>query len=112
MLGIVAEYADAWNTVWHKDVDAVKPLMEKVDAACEEAGRDPQTLVRTVGGNLAMDGYLGRRPNPIEGDDAYKAETIASFGQIGMKHFVAGLDPTTPASIETFGRILERVDGR
>jgi alkanesulfonate monooxygenase SsuD/methylene tetrahydromethanopterin reductase-like flavin-dependent oxidoreductase (luciferase family) len=110
MLGIIADYADAWNTVWHKDAEAVKPLMEQVDAACIAAGRDPATLVRTAGGNIAMEGYLGRRPNPIEGDDEHKAEVIAGFRDVGMKHFVAGLDPTTPQSIEAFGHVLERLD--
>lgn len=110
MLGIIARYADAWNTVWHNDVEPVKPLMDKVDEACRHAGRDPQTLVRTVGGNVAMEGYLGRRPNPIEGDDTHKAETMAAFRDLGMKHFVAGLDPSTPQSIEEFGRVLELLD--
>lgn len=110
MLGMVAEYADAWNTVWHNDAEAVRPLMDKVDEACRHVGRDPQTLVRTVGGNVAMEGYLGRRPNPIEGDDAHKAERIAGFRKIGMRHFVAGLDPCTPATIEAFGRVLEMLD--
>ncbi len=110
MLGIIADYADAWNTVWHKDAEAVKPLMEQVDAACIAAGRDPATLVRTAGGNIAMEGYLGRRPNPIEGDDEHKAEVIAGFRDVGIKHFVAGLDPTTPQSIEAFGHVLERLD--
>lgn len=110
MLGIIAEYADAWNTVWHNDAEPVRPLMDKVDEACRHAGRDPQTLVRTVGGNLAMEGYLGRRPNPIEGDTEHKAEKIAGFRDIGMKHFIAGLDPSTPASIEQFGRVIELLD--
>ena len=110
MLGIIARYADAWNTVWHNDVEAVKPLMDKVDEACRHAGREPQSLVRTAGGNIAMEGYLGRRPNPIEGDDTYKAETMAGFRELGMKHFVAGLDPSTPQSIEAFGRVIELLD--
>ena len=110
MLGIIAEYADAWNTVWHNNADDVRPLMDKVDAACLATDRDPATLVRTVGGNVAMEGYLGRRPNPIEGDTERKAEVIAGFRDVGMKHFVAGLDPTTPQSIEEFGRVLELLD--
>ncbi len=110
MLGIIARYADAWNTVWHRDAEEVRPLMDKVDEACRHAGRDPKTLVRTAGGNVAMEGYLGRRPNPMEGDDEAKAEAIAGFRDAGMQHFVAGLDPSTPATIEAFGRVLELLD--
>jgi hypothetical protein len=35
---------------------------------------------------------------------------IAGFRDVGMKHFVAGLDPTTPKSIEAFAPVLEKLD--
>jgi alkanesulfonate monooxygenase SsuD/methylene tetrahydromethanopterin reductase-like flavin-dependent oxidoreductase (luciferase family) len=110
MLRITARYADAWNTVWHKDPTVVAPLMVAVDGACREVGRDPASLVHTAGGNVAMPGYLGVRPDPIEGDAAAMAETVLGFRQQGMQHFVAGLDPCTPRSIEQFGRVIELID--
>lgn len=110
MLRITARTADAWNTVWHKDPDAVTPLMAAVDEACHEVGRDPKTLVRTAGGNIALPGYLGRRPDPIEGEPEAIAETIVRFGELGIQHFVCGLDPCTPASLEQFARVIEMVD--
>jgi alkanesulfonate monooxygenase SsuD/methylene tetrahydromethanopterin reductase-like flavin-dependent oxidoreductase (luciferase family) len=110
MLRIMARYADAWNTVWHKDPAALDPLNAAVDAACQDVGRDPATLVRTAGGNIAMPGYLGRRPNPIEGEPAAMAETILGFRQRGIQHFIAGLDPCTPRTIEQFARVIEQVD--
>jgi hypothetical protein len=110
MLRITARYADAWNTVWHKDAAVVAPLMEAVDTACREVGRDPKTLVRTAGGNIAMPGYLGLRPDPIEGDNDAIAQTVLGFRDQGMQHFVAGLDPCTPQSIEQFGRVIEMID--
>src|SRR5215213_11345789 len=63
MLRLTARYADAWNTVWHKTAAAAKPKIEAIDAACEAVGRDPKTLVRTAGGNLALTGYTGSRAN-------------------------------------------------
>jgi alkanesulfonate monooxygenase SsuD/methylene tetrahydromethanopterin reductase-like flavin-dependent oxidoreductase (luciferase family) len=111
MLRITARTADAWNTVWHKDAQAVAPLMAAVDEACREVGRDPATLIRTAGGNIAMPGYLGRRPDPIEGEVEAMAETILRFGSLGIRHFVCGLDPCTPRSIEQFARVIEIVDG-
>jgi alkanesulfonate monooxygenase SsuD/methylene tetrahydromethanopterin reductase-like flavin-dependent oxidoreductase (luciferase family) len=110
MLRIIARYADAWNTVWHDDPQAIVGTMAEVDAACREVGRDPATLVRTAGGNVAMPGYLGKRPDPIRGSDEEIAATILRFRDLGIHHFVAGLDPCTPESIEQFGRIIEIVD--
>jgi alkanesulfonate monooxygenase SsuD/methylene tetrahydromethanopterin reductase-like flavin-dependent oxidoreductase (luciferase family) len=110
MLRLIARYADAWNTVWHGSAEAVSAEMAAVDQACHEVGRDPKTLVRTAGGNIFMPGNTGRRPNPITGSDEEIAETIVKFRDLGIQHFVAGLDACTPQTLEKFGRIIELVD--
>jgi alkanesulfonate monooxygenase SsuD/methylene tetrahydromethanopterin reductase-like flavin-dependent oxidoreductase (luciferase family) len=107
MLRITARYADAWNTVWHKDPAAVVPLIAQTERICREVGRDPETLVKTAGGNIALTGYRGARPDPIEGDAAAIAERLRGFAAIGLSHFVCGLDPCTPRSVEEFGRVIE-----
>jgi alkanesulfonate monooxygenase SsuD/methylene tetrahydromethanopterin reductase-like flavin-dependent oxidoreductase (luciferase family) len=112
MLRLIARYADAWNTVWHKTPADARENIAAVDAACAEVGRDPATLVRTVGGNIARPGYTGSRGNAFEGDDAAVAENIAGFRELGFKHFVAGTDPCTPQSLEAFAKVIELVDGR
>ena len=110
MLRTVARHADAWNTVWHNDPAATVPLLAAVDAACAEVGRDPATLVRTAGGNIALPGYSGVRPHPITGDAERIAETLRGFRDLGFRHFVCGIDPCTPASVEWFARVIEMVD--
>ena len=110
MMRIIARYADAWNTVWHGNPDAVIAQMAAMDEACRDVGRDPATLVRTAGGNIAMPGYLGKRPDPIRGNDEEIAATILRFRELGIQHFVAGLDPCTPQTIEQFVRIVALVD--
>lgn len=110
MLRLTARHADAWNTVWHKHRDEVVEVVAKVDEACREVGRDPGTLVRTVGANIALPGYAGVRPNPIEGSEAEIAATIAGFRDLGFVHFVCGLDPCTPETIAGFRRVIDLVD--
>lgn len=110
MLRLTARYADAWNSGWQKDASMTVPLLAAVDAACEEVGRDPKSLVRTGGSNIARPGYTGFRGNAVEGDDAQIAEGIAKFRELGFQHFVAGLDPSTPASLEAFARVIELLD--
>ncbi|MFM9107329.1 MAG: LLM class flavin-dependent oxidoreductase [Chloroflexota bacterium] len=109
MLRIIARYADAWNTVWHSDPAPVADLMAQVDAACREVGRDPGTLARTAGANIALERPTGVRPDPISGDDDEIAARLIAFRDIGITHFVCALDPCTPESIRRFGRIIERV---
>lgn len=52
MLRLVARYADIWNTVGSPD-DA-GALNRRLDEICEEAGRDPSTLVRAVSPSINL----------------------------------------------------------
>ena len=110
MLRLTACYADAWNTVWHKSASDAAPKIEAIEAACAEVGRDPKTLVKTAGGNIARPGYTGARANSFEGDDEQTAANLAAFRDLGFRHFVAGLDPATPQSIEAFAKVIELLD--
>jgi alkanesulfonate monooxygenase SsuD/methylene tetrahydromethanopterin reductase-like flavin-dependent oxidoreductase (luciferase family) len=112
MLRLTARYADAWNTVWHNDPEQTKAPLRALADACAEAGRDPDTIVRTAGGNIAQPGYTGARANPIEGSDNQIAERLSGFRELGFRHFVAGLDPCTPKSLEQFGGVLEILNWR
>ena len=110
MLRLTATYADAWNTCWHKSADDALPSLRSLEVACAEVGRDPETIVKTAGGNIARTGYTGFRGNAFEGDDDQIAEHMATFRDLGFRHFVAGIDPTTPASLEAFARVIEKLD--
>jgi alkanesulfonate monooxygenase SsuD/methylene tetrahydromethanopterin reductase-like flavin-dependent oxidoreductase (luciferase family) len=110
MMRLTAKYADAWNSSWHREPGTLVPLLEQLDQACHEVGRDPATLIRTAGTNVAMPGYLGVRPNPIQGTPKQMAEILQSFRAHGLRHWVAGLDPCTPRSLEQFARVIEVFD--
>jgi alkanesulfonate monooxygenase SsuD/methylene tetrahydromethanopterin reductase-like flavin-dependent oxidoreductase (luciferase family) len=110
MLRLTARYADAWNGDWHRATATLIPLLAEVDAACADAGRDPATLVRTAGSNFALPGNYDARPNPITGSVKEMADAILSFQALGLRHYVVGLDPVTPRSLEQFARVIELVD--
>ncbi|MCC6790055.1 MAG: LLM class flavin-dependent oxidoreductase [Thermomicrobiales bacterium] len=110
MLRLTARYADAWNTVWHKTPDQAAANLPLVEAACAEVGRDPKTLVLTAGGSIARPGFTGARPNAFEGDDGAVAANLAGFRDLGFRHFVVGLDPCTPQSVEAFTKVLDTFD--
>ncbi len=110
MLGILARYADAWNTGWQHEVDAVRGNFAKLDAACEAVGRDPKSVVRTVGGNVGLDGATNRRGAMLTGSDDEIATRLVEFRDFGTDHFIVGLDPATPESVAHLGRIIEQVD--
>jgi alkanesulfonate monooxygenase SsuD/methylene tetrahydromethanopterin reductase-like flavin-dependent oxidoreductase (luciferase family) len=110
MLRILARYADAWNTSWHNSTDKVIPQLERLDEACLDMGRDPATVVRTVGLNVAREGYTGSRPEPVEGDTDATAGMMDAFRTLGFGHLICGLDPCTPASVAAFAPVIEAYD--
>jgi alkanesulfonate monooxygenase SsuD/methylene tetrahydromethanopterin reductase-like flavin-dependent oxidoreductase (luciferase family) len=119
MLGLLAKYADLWN-VWlvhgRSQPDSIPPLRERVDAACEAAGRDPATVGRTATvlvdyvrtDDLAL--RLERpatTPEPIVGDAAEIAATIRAFADEGISHIQIMLQPNNLDGIERFAPVLE-----
>lgn len=109
MLGLLARYADAWNSNWQQSAEETKPLIKDLHAALEEVGRDPESVIMTSGANIAVEGYTGNRPNAIEGDGDSQAKAIAAFRDLGFRHFVCGLDPCTPESVAAFAPTIRKV---
>ncbi len=110
MLRLVARYADAFNTVWHKTPEKVTPALEQTLAACAEVGRDPQTLTLTAGtfahvlapGESAPEGET-----IISGEAPAVAEALSGFAAVGVKHLVVIVSPEDVTGVERFGKVLE-----
>jgi alkanesulfonate monooxygenase SsuD/methylene tetrahydromethanopterin reductase-like flavin-dependent oxidoreductase (luciferase family) len=49
LLRTVAHYADGWNTCWTWTVDDYRERLSVLERACDEAGRDPAGVWRTLG---------------------------------------------------------------
>ena len=117
MLGITLPFVDLWN-VWYSDfgnsVTGLLPVLEKLDAACELAGRDPSTLGRTAAVLVRAPKNCGQ-PSvaddpvanpPITGTPAVVAERLAEFADAGLQHLQLVLDPITTESIQWCGDVI------
>lgn len=49
LLGLVARFADGWNTCWAITPDAYRERLAVLDAACERWTRDPSSVRRSLG---------------------------------------------------------------
>ncbi|CAN5756687.1 LLM class flavin-dependent oxidoreductase [soil metagenome] len=102
MLRLTMEYADLWNA-WigyeRSTPEALKPILERIDAACEKHGRDPATLERTVTVGVKLPGhaYPQRTANvePITGSPEEIAEQLHAFAGLGISHIQIFLVPPT-----------------
>jgi alkanesulfonate monooxygenase SsuD/methylene tetrahydromethanopterin reductase-like flavin-dependent oxidoreductase (luciferase family) len=88
MLGVVARYADLWNTWGTPDVIAHKSKV--LDEHCARIGRDPAEIGRTAQALTVVDGEVpdtGGRP-VIGGSKARLADTIAEYRAIGLDELI------------------------
>jgi alkanesulfonate monooxygenase SsuD/methylene tetrahydromethanopterin reductase-like flavin-dependent oxidoreductase (luciferase family) len=123
MLGITMPVADAWNA-WYADTrntpEGVEPLRAKVDAACQEAGRAPESVVRTVAVLVRMPGGTGRvmgdtsgvmHVQPLEGAPGQIADGLRAYAAAGIEDVQLVLDPITRESIAALDPVLRDLDG-
>ena len=118
MLRITMPHVDAWNT-WHawygNSVDGLHTVLDKVDAACAEVGRDPAEVVRTTTVLIQFPGGIGRVSHdtdslpmePLRGSPEELAELLRAYADHGIGHLQLVLDPINCESIERMALVLE-----
>lgn len=120
MMRLAARYADQWGghvAEGPPTVEAFRPMIEELERACEEVGRDPDTLSRSV--DVLVD-PLGRwaefRPEAagraITGSSEEIADTILEFRELGIEEFrceTAGPLSTGAETIESMEEIVKLV---
>jgi len=119
MMGIMAKYADAWNSDRRNDVDELIEIQARVDAACVDADRDPGTLDRVVG--IQADVLDDRREAsfprqylkcfwPHSGSSEQIAEAIRGYTRAHVNHLIVWIDPVSVEGVEAFAPVLEILD--
>ncbi len=109
MLKSLVKYADAWNT-GGSSIEEIKGKIAKLDAACTEAGRDPKTVIRTVGAGFATDDYSGDASSLVKGEEAQLAR-LRELEGLGFQHIQVRLTPSTPETIDALSPVVEAFYG-
>jgi alkanesulfonate monooxygenase SsuD/methylene tetrahydromethanopterin reductase-like flavin-dependent oxidoreductase (luciferase family) len=113
MLRLTAQHADIWNgwVVFDRSHPDVVPAMrERIDAACRLHGRDPDTLTRSLTIQVALPGEHFPATQPLTGSAEDLAASLRALAAEGIDHVQIFLAPTTPATVESFGSVLELLD--
>lgn len=115
MLGLVARYADEWNW-WGWDEPLVEtrnrigPILETLQVACLDAGREPDSLRRTFDVySIVIPGAEHGLSNPITGSPTQIAEHLLQFGEMGFEEVRCDVFPKSPAGIEAMAPVVELV---
>lgn len=109
MLRIAAPFVDMWNTwhVWYDNrPEQISPLIDELEAACRDVGRDPSEIVKTAALYVQLSRGSGRvagsgdrpavEPIPVDG----VADAVAELETHGITHVQIVLDPIDAAGVE------------
>ncbi|HUO45346.1 MAG TPA: LLM class flavin-dependent oxidoreductase [Acidimicrobiia bacterium] len=114
MLSLTLPYVQSWNA-WYEDFEnnprQVGSLLERIDAACAEVGRDSDEVEKTVAVHIGFPDQVGRRSGgqTITGSTDEVAEQLRILARAGIGHVQAVLDPIEPSTIERLGEIAARI---
>jgi alkanesulfonate monooxygenase SsuD/methylene tetrahydromethanopterin reductase-like flavin-dependent oxidoreductase (luciferase family) len=111
MLRVVARWADAFNTSWHTDPNALEGPFAALDMACQQLGRDPSTLGRTIGTFVALDEHestTGRVAREgLRGTPEQIAGRLIGLAAAGATHITCMLSPADTRGIERFAPVIQ-----
>jgi alkanesulfonate monooxygenase SsuD/methylene tetrahydromethanopterin reductase-like flavin-dependent oxidoreductase (luciferase family) len=118
MMRLAARYADAWNW-WFYDhrtaLETLAPVVEELERACDEVGRDPASLVRTLDaytldpmGRAEPDGATGIG-HPLSGSPDEMAGALLELRSLGFTEVRCDLYPKTVEAVEAMAGVVEGV---
>jgi alkanesulfonate monooxygenase SsuD/methylene tetrahydromethanopterin reductase-like flavin-dependent oxidoreductase (luciferase family) len=111
MLGITLPHVDVWNTwyTWYGNrPEGFAELNLRIDAAAEQAGRDPQEIARSACVLVQLEADAVKRPHdkdvaPVTDDIAGHLRALAAAG---ADEAILVLRPITEESIRSLGNVL------
>lgn len=124
MMRLAATCADGWNA-WTPDpqtIDSFRPLVDELDRACADVGRDPATLSRSIDIGVDPHELLGEEPTWITeflvaGSAQQIADGLLAFESIGIDEVRCMVWPDRPAeqrvaAVELLAEVVELVHRR
>ena len=112
LLAATLPHVEAWNTWFDRfgnRPEGFAALDARIDEACERAGRDPGTLLRSVCLLVEVEGGGGERVTspgspPLPVDEL--ATSLAAFAEAGVDEAILVLDPINERSIRSLRTAL------
>ena len=111
LLRLAAELADEWNGGL-RTLDEARGLLDAVDAACAEVGRDPHALRRSAEILVRPVVRVGDPPpeeRELRGSPAELGSVVRAFGACGFDHLQVQLRPNRLDSVTAFGAVIREL---
>lgn len=111
MLGLTAQWADRWNTVWYGRPNAkFDEDVRNLQLACADRGRDPAEIEVSAGLAICDDETAASRTdtNFLSGSPARIADAFAEWEAKGVAEIMCRLEPAT---VENAERVVRAAHG-
>ncbi|MGZ0149565.1 LLM class flavin-dependent oxidoreductase [Kribbella sp. WER1] len=109
MLGLIAQWADAWNTAWYgAPSEKLEERLQTLTDALRTANRD--TITRTVGIIVRDPDQPSTDPNPQAIPVTDLPAAIAAYEELGVEHLIVSPDPMTPRTVERIAEANRSID--
>jgi alkanesulfonate monooxygenase SsuD/methylene tetrahydromethanopterin reductase-like flavin-dependent oxidoreductase (luciferase family) len=115
-IGLAVKHGDIWSAFATESSlpEAFSHMMDTVNQTCEDQGRDPSTLGRSVGVFVEpTDAHFGEDLGlgvPLTGSPEEIAERIRTFAEMGFTMLELVPLPDTDESAEALGEVLQILD--
>ena len=108
MLRLTAELADHWNAGL-RTIDEMPALLDALEAACRDVGRDPATLTRSAEVRVRTSAAPSEAPaqdRELRGAPDAIATELRRFAALGIDHLQVQLIPNSLDGVEAFAPIV------
>jgi hypothetical protein len=117
MMRLVARYADAWNWWgWDERIEEINarlgPIVDELEQACEEVGRDSSEIARTFDlYSVVPPGFDAgsEMKQPVAGDAGQIADFLLSLGDLGFTEVRCDLTDKSPAALAAMAEVVDLV---
>ena len=115
-IALAARHADIWSYYVRERSEPAEfePLIQMLERACGEIGRDPTTIGRSAGIVVEPTDATGSEALglgvPVRGSADQVADAIREFTTVGVTQVECMMWPATMATLEAMGPVLERLD--
>lgn len=115
LCSLAARYGDMWNTGYMGKPETIAPSLAKIEAACDQAGRDPATLAVTAFVGLWFPDLRPNRPGSFEhaltGSPAEIAAAMHGYEELGVPHIMFQCVPSNEQSLQRLTEALHLYRG-
>jgi alkanesulfonate monooxygenase SsuD/methylene tetrahydromethanopterin reductase-like flavin-dependent oxidoreductase (luciferase family) len=113
MYALTAQYADRWNAAWFgpwEQADELRTRLTNLASALEAAGRDPASISRTAGLDVAFPALTTdpTESGGIAGTAEEVGDALRAYAEAGIDEVICHCEPGTPDAVAQLGRAAER----